>query len=161
MQPSSTKRNTRSKTDTGVRCGRGGWCQIACSGISQRYPAPRCSLTSTDSVQGEQVSEFHPVSFHYTRNFRPGQSLVVEDDLIACSDDNAPEAYGKELIHVCTLTTDLSAVPKSLFTRLTTTKGVEFDNLDFSLDMRVQSAGLLFELRVEGVRYGVVEAKFH
>jgi len=29
------------------------------------------------------------------------------------------------------------------------------------LEMRVQSAGLLFELRVEGVRYGAVEAKFH
>lgn len=27
------------------------------------------------------------------------------------------------------LTTDLNAVPKSLFTRLTTSKGVEFDNL--------------------------------
>lgn len=85
----------------------------------------------------------------------------MEDDLIACSDDEAPDAYSKELIHVCSLKTDLGAVPKSLFTRLTTTKGVEFDNLDFSLDMRVQSAGLIFELRVEGVRYGVVEAEFH
>jgi hypothetical protein len=86
---------------------------------------------------------------------------VVEDDLIACEADEAPDAFGKSLIHVCTLTTDLRAVPKSLFTRLTTTKGVEFDNLDFSLDMRVQSAGLLFELRVEGVKYGSVSAKFH
>lgn len=85
---------------------------------------------------------------------------MVEDDLIACEDDEAPDAFEKTLTHVCTLTTDLRAVPKSLFTRLTTTKGVEFDNLDFSLDMRVQSAGLLFELRVEGVKYGSVSAKF-
>lgn len=111
--------------------------------------------------QGAQVSEHRPISFHYTRNFRTGQSLVVEDDLIACADDEAPDAFNKNLIHVCTLRTDLSAVPRSLFTRLTTSKGVEFDNLDFSLDMRVQSAGLIFELRVEGVRYGVVEAEFH
>jgi hypothetical protein len=107
------------------------------------------------------VSENEPVSFHYTRNFRPGQSLVVEDDLFACEEDDAPEGHVKELTHVCTLTTDLSVVPKSLFTRLTTTKGYEFDNLDFSLEMRIQSAGLLFELKVEGVRYGVVEANFH
>lgn len=86
---------------------------------------------------------------------------MVEDDLIACEDDEAPDAFGKTLTHVCTLTTDLRAVPKSLFTRLTTTKGVEFDNLDFSLDMRVQSAGLMFELRVEGLKYGSVSAKFH
>jgi|TARA_R110002003_G_scaffold9_8_gene419 hypothetical protein len=44
---------------------------------------------------------------------------------------------------------------------LTTTKGVEFDNLDFTLDMRIESAGLVFELKVDGVRYGSVEAKFH
>ncbi len=72
----------------------------------------------------------------------------------------APDSYNKSLINVCTLTTDLSAVPKSLFTRLTTTKGVEFDNLDFTLDMRIESAGLAFELKVDGVRYGGVSVKF-
>ncbi|GME48972.1 actin-like ATPase domain-containing protein [Neofusicoccum parvum] len=109
----------------------------------------------------EQLSDSAPVSFHYTRNFRPGQSLVVEDDLIACDWDEAPESYKKGLVSVCTLTTDLSRVPRSLFTRLTTSKGVEFDNLDFSLDMRVESAGLVFELCVDGVGYGRVEARFH
>ncbi|KAI1509974.1 Hsp70 family protein [Pyrenophora tritici-repentis] len=112
-------------------------------------------------AKGAQVSESRPISFHYTRNFRPGQSLIVEDDLIACDADVAPESFQKGLINVCTLTTDLNTVPKSLFTRLTTTKGVEFENLDFTLDMRCQSAGLVFELRVDGVRYGGVSAKFH
>ncbi|KAI9888220.1 MAG: hypothetical protein M1814_000956 [Vezdaea aestivalis] len=112
-------------------------------------------------AKGEQVSERKAVSFHYTRNFRPGQSLVVEDDLIACDADTAPDAYKKGLINVCTLTTDLNAVPKGLFTRLTTTKGIEFDNLDFTLDMTIDSASLIFELKVDGVRYGKVIAKFH
>lgn len=107
------------------------------------------------------MSEHTPISFHYTRNFRPGQSLIVEDDLIAYDGDVAPESYQKGLINVCTLTTDLSSVPRSLFTRLTTSKGVEFDNLDFTLDMRIESAGLVFELKVDGVRYGVVSTKFH
>jgi hypothetical protein len=113
--------------------------------------------------KGEQISEQTPISFHYTRNFRPNQSLVVEDELIACDDDEAPDAHepGSGLISVCTLTTDLSAVPRGLFTRLTTTKGVEFDNLDFTLDMRIESAGLVFELKVDGVRYGQVQAKFN
>ncbi|KAF1812575.1 actin-like ATPase domain-containing protein [Eremomyces bilateralis CBS 781.70] len=112
-------------------------------------------------AKDQQVSEHNPISFHYTRNFRPGQSLIVEDELIGCNDDDAPDAYHKELTTVCTLRTDLNAVPRSLFTRLTTTKGVEFDNLDFTLDMRIESAGLTFELKVDGVRYGVVAAKFH
>ncbi|KAI9707855.1 MAG: hypothetical protein M1820_004461 [Bogoriella megaspora] len=112
-------------------------------------------------AKGTPISPDQPISFHYTRNFRPNQSLVVEDDLIACADDVPPDAYTPGLINVCTLTTDLNAVPKSLFTRLTTTKGVEFDNLDFTLDMRIESAGLVFELKVDGVRYGSVEAEFH
>lgn len=85
---------------------------------------------------------------------------MVEDDLIGCEADSAPDAFGKGLINVCTLTTDLNAVPKSLFTRLTTTKGIEFDNLDFSLLMKIESANLVFELRVDGVKYGSVQADF-
>ncbi|KAJ0304160.1 hypothetical protein COL5a_005294 [Colletotrichum fioriniae] len=89
------------------------------------------------------------------------KSLLVTDDLIACEADEPPAAYTRDLIHVCTLTTDLNAVPRSLFTRLTTTRGVEFDNLDFTLEMIVDSAGLGFELKVDGVRYGRVDAEFH
>jgi hypothetical protein len=87
--------------------------------------------------------------------------LIVEDDLIGCEDDEAPDAITKDLIKVCTLKTDLNAVPKGLFTRLTTTKGVEFDNLDFELQMKIESASLVFELRVDGVKYGSVQSEFH
>ena len=86
---------------------------------------------------------------------------MVEDDLIACEDDEAPDAYEKSLVNVCTLTTDLNEVPRSLFTRLTTTKGIEFDNLDFELHMKIESADLVFELRVDGIKYGSVQADFH
>ena len=87
--------------------------------------------------------------------------MVVEDDLIGCDSDEAPAALTKDLINVCTLTTDLNAVPKSLFTRLTTSKGIEFDNLDFELHMKIESAQLVFELRVDGIKYGSVQAEFH
>ncbi|KAI0882521.1 actin-like ATPase domain-containing protein [Annulohypoxylon maeteangense] len=135
--------------------------------VSERYWSPLWERWMvSDRMQwhiakGEAISPLSPIAFHYTRNFRPGQSLVVTDDLIACEADEPTAAYSRELVHVCTLTTDLSAVPRSLFTRLTTTRGVEFDNLDFTLEMIVDSAGLSFELKVDGVRYGRVEAEFH
>ncbi|KAI1035850.1 hypothetical protein LB505_003854 [Fusarium chuoi] len=135
--------------------------------VSERYWSPLWERWMvSDRMQwhiakGEALSPLAPIAFHYTRNFRPGQSLIVTDDLIACDADEPPAAYTRDLIHVCTLTTDLNAVPRSLFTRLTTTRGVEFDNLDFTLEMRVESAGLGFELKVDGVRYGRVEAEFH
>lgn len=86
--------------------------------------------------------------------------MIVEDDLIGCDADEAPGAMTKDLSNVCTLTTDLNAVPKSLFTRLTTSKGIEFDNLDFELHMKIESAQLVFELRVDDVKYGSVHADF-
>lgn len=170
--------------------------------VSERYWSPLWERWMvSDRMQwhiakDDSISPLSPIAFHYTRNFRPGQSLIVTDDLIACAADEPPESYargggsgfgggafgkgaqnrssenvgggddgadgnGNNLIHVCTLTTDLSAVPRSLFTRLTTTRGVEFDNLDFTLEMVVDSAGLGFELKVDGVRYGRVEADFH
>ena len=86
---------------------------------------------------------------------------MVEDDLIACDADMAPDAMTPKLMNVCTLTTDLNSVPKSLFTRLTTSKGAVFDNLDFELQMIIESAGLAFELRIDGVKYGCVQADFH
>ncbi|ROT43734.1 actin-like ATPase domain-containing protein [Sodiomyces alkalinus F11] len=136
--------------------------------VSERYWSPLWERWMvSDRMQwhiakGQAISPSSPIAFHYTRNFRPGQSLVVTDDLIACAADEPPAAYTRDLlVSVCTLTTDLSAVPRSLFTRLTTTRGVEFDNLDFTLEMIVDSAGLGFELKVDGVRYGRVEAEFH
>ena len=85
---------------------------------------------------------------------------MVEAHLIACEDDTAPDAYNKNLVSVCKLKTDLSAVPQSLFTTLTTSKGQEFSNLDFELHMKIQSANLVFELIVDGVKYGSVQAEF-
>jgi hypothetical protein len=38
---------------------------------------------------------------------------------------------------------------------------VEFDNLDCTLEMVVESAGLALELKVDSFRYGRVEAEFH
>ncbi|KYK58469.1 hypothetical protein DCS_05485 [Drechmeria coniospora] len=135
--------------------------------VSERYWSPLWERWMvSDRMQwhiakAEALSPLSPIAFHYTRNFRPGQSLMVTDDLIACDSDEPPAAYTRDLVHVCTLTTDLNAVPRSLFTRLTTTRGVEFDNLDFTLEMIVDSAGLGFELKVDGMRYGRVEAEFH
>lgn len=144
-------RKVHNNTDT-IQRGRG----------SQRSNSYQLSLHAELQVNSRRL--FHP-PMHSQVNLtqpRPGQSLIVSDDLIASdADGEPPSSYTRDLINVCTLTTDLGAVPKSLFTRLTTTRGVEFDNLDFTLEMVVESAGLAFELKVDGFRYGRVEAEFH
>lgn len=102
-----------------------------------------------------------PITISYTRNFRQGDQRLVEDEIFACDLDEAPEALDTEnMITVCRLRTDLSKVPDSLFSRLTTSEGVVFENLDFEIVMSVKSARLAFELQVDGVPYGWVESNF-
>lgn len=123
MLQSGRNRSTLFRIVTGHHCGNGGWCQIVCNGVcfssSSAHSGLCCCRGLTipvDIARGEPVSDKTPISFHYTRNFRPGQSLKIEDDLISCEHEAAPASMAdanKHLVKtVCTLTTDLSSVPK-------------------------------------------------
>lgn len=142
--------------------------------VSKRFTPPGCRPVIavvavvvqvlrpvSDNMQNTPIASDAPIIFHYTRNFRTGQSLVVEDEVIACDEDDAPPQFRKSLHTVCTLRTDLSNVPRCLFEKLVTTKGIEFQNLDFELHMKIQSANLVFELVIAGISYGSIAAEFH
>lgn len=57
---------------------------------------------------------------------------------------------GTAVITVCKLTSDLTNVPKNLYTKGRNSKDVEYEGLHFTMDMSVLSAGLKFELKVDG-----------
>lgn len=61
---------------------------------------------------------------------------------------------------MCKLRSDLTNVPKHLYTKGRNSKDVEYEGLHFTMEMSVLSASLRFELRVDGVRYGEVTADF-
>ena len=61
---------------------------------------------------------------------------------------------------VCTLHTDLSRVPKRAFRSIRDERGVKVSQLSYSLEMRIDSASMEFELKVDGVGYGSVAASF-
>ncbi|RPB08315.1 actin-like ATPase domain-containing protein [Morchella conica CCBAS932] len=110
--------------------------------------------------RGQSISENTPIRFHYTRNFE--SSLIVEEELMICESAIAPMTRKDQSVRpLCTLKTDLSTVPKKEFTRLETSDGRVFMNLDFALELRVDSASLMFELKVKGISYGSVTATFH
>lgn len=54
---------------------------------------------------------------------------------------------------MCKLRSDLTNVPKSMYTKGRNSKDVEYEGLHFTMEMTVLSASLLFELSVDGVRY--------
>ena len=62
---------------------------------------------------------------------------------------------------LCTLHVDLSKVPAKFWKHRTNASGVRYQSLSYDLGMQIQSGGLRFDLRIDGVTYGDVNATFN
>ncbi|KAK4995018.1 hypothetical protein LTR66_005073 [Elasticomyces elasticus] len=114
-------------------------------------------------TKGQTVSSTDPICFWFSRVLQPGDSRIVVDDLITCDDDTAPDWYdagGHAAKILCTLETDLSTVPEHFWKEECGPSGQIFHRLDHQLGMQIESGGLKFDLRVNGVTYGSVVAEF-
>ena len=81
-----------------------------------------------------------------------------------CDADEAPSGYdegGSARPRVlCTLEVDLNKVPKSHWKKCSNSKRERYQRLSYKLGMQIKSGGIHFDLRVDGVVYGNVTAKF-
>ncbi|KAL7275475.1 hypothetical protein RUND412_001582 [Rhizina undulata] len=111
-------------------------------------------------AKGTEVSEDESISFPFYITFEDHHSRILVDELVCCDETFPPKEIDSSVTTVCKLRSDLTPVPKSLYTKGRNSKGVEYEGLHFSMEMSVLSASLLFELRVDGVRYGEVTADF-
>lgn len=86
-------------------------------------------------------------------------------DLVICDEDIAPvgfESGRRSSTRVlCTLNVDLSKVPGKFWKHRTNPNGVRYQSLSYQLGMQIQSGGLRFDLRIDGVTYGDIEATFN
>jgi len=133
------------------------------------------------TTQGQEVTEDVAIIFEFNRVFREGSSYVVTDTLLSCPIEAPPPyitngisqsspfpssdgilqlTYPTDVTRVCKLRSDLSTVPRSLFTKKINNNGEDYFRLDFTLEMTIESASLLFELKVNGIKYGEVTTDF-
>ena len=61
---------------------------------------------------------------------------------------------------LCSLLVNLNAVPLHLFSNRRGANGKSYQRLDYQLGMQLDSGGLKFDLRVDGVVYGNITATF-
>lgn len=89
-------------------------------------------------------------------------SKMHETELIVCDDDNPPDEYtaGSSTRILCTLTTNLHPVPEYLWKVKMNSNSMGYKRLDFDVGMQIESGGLRFDCRVDGVVYGKVTAAF-
>ncbi|KAJ5931069.1 hypothetical protein N7466_006562 [Penicillium verhagenii] len=110
--------------------------------------------------KGDAISEDRPITFPFWRRVPTNSSLTFQDDLKFCLIQDAPPIVTSDVAVLCTLTSDLSRIPKELFEKLTNSRGVEYYVIKFELVLTPFSASMLFELQFNGERYGSVQAEY-
>ncbi|RPB20356.1 actin-like ATPase domain-containing protein [Terfezia boudieri ATCC MYA-4762] len=111
-------------------------------------------------AKGTEVSDDKSISFPFYITFESHHSRILVDELVCCDLLIPPTHITPDVTTVCKLRSDLTTVPKYLYSKGRNSKDAEYEGLHFTMEMSVLSASLRFELRVDGVRYGEVTADF-
>lgn len=116
--------------------------------------------------KGALVSEEKVISIHFCEYFVGGDfpstnELITSNDLQYNTADIAPTSNRLGIMFpVCTLITDLSSVPRELFKLNTNSRGTKFWELNYNLNMSIESATVKFFLTITDKECGLVIAKF-
>lgn len=116
--------------------------------------------------KGETVSSTEPVLFpFYKTSSVHANNETITQELIVCDDSAAPSAYegvpGSSTRVVCKMVVNLQSVPRHLWKDRCNSSGTRYHRLDFEMGMQIESGGLRFDLRIDGVVYGKVTATFN
>ncbi|KAI7155864.1 actin-like ATPase domain-containing protein [Hortaea werneckii] len=112
-------------------------------------------------TKGETVRPDKPVFFPFHRKYDRPRDKTVTDYLIVCDQDVAPREYNdRNTRSICALKTDLGRVPAHHWKDKFNSRGTRYQEIHYMLGMQIQSGGLRFDLRVDGVVYGDVVATF-
>ncbi|KAJ5999493.1 hypothetical protein N7451_007303 [Penicillium sp. IBT 35674x] len=110
--------------------------------------------------KGKSISEDSPIKISFQRLVSIDGPFVFTDSLMFSVKENAPRDCQTDVFLLCELTSDLSQVPKELFTRHVTSKGKKYYKITFDLVLTPTSASLLFDLHFNEMSYGSVRAKY-
>ncbi|KAI9929645.1 hypothetical protein MW887_001119 [Aspergillus wentii] len=112
--------------------------------------------------KSSKIKENKPISIKFYRitMVKDTDDLMFETELHFCNDEKAPSATNDRIMKLCTLESDLSKIPRELFTKKKNSMGIEYYEIVFDLVMTPTSASLQFQLEFQGVPYGTVSSKY-
>lgn len=90
------------------------------------------------------------------------ESKQVNSKLIICETDEVPDGVEESgrTRTLCTLHVDLNEVPNRHWKWCKNSKNQRYQSVSYDLGMQIKSGGIHFDLRIDGVIYGTVAAKF-
>ena len=119
--------------------------------------------------QGDDLMRHRPIRWSFNRVYQRIPSshaeLQVESRLQECESAEAPRHPRAGIVRtLCTLNTDLSAIPKKCFKRQrrrgTNGKLFRYWQLDYELVLTIQSGPMLFSLNCDGKEYSSVAVNY-
>lgn len=133
-------------------------------GIDRVHSAMRWYVNKSKLIGDKQA-----IKMAYHRTFldekfpaKDKDKLMVSDELWADdSDKQAVMLNQKSMFKVCRLTNKLSKIPEHLWKKRANKLGAPFWQIDFVLEMRIDSASMEFCMKVDGEKYGSVVAEFN
>jgi len=133
--------------------------------LDEIYRASRCMdwyIAKNVPVSEQRAISLQFIQAYTEQKYCNEQTLMEKVTLYACTDNEAPILYDDRpaFMKVCSIKTDLRIVPRELFSPRTTSTGIKYWNLSYEVEMKIDSASLEFELKVNGLGYGSVKASF-
>lgn len=114
--------------------------------------------------KGQTVSSIEPILFDFYRTSASGFVTTFPLELIVCDLKKAPAGYttheDSATKVLCTMIVNLSGVPTHLYKSLRSPEGRPYQRIEYQIGMQLESGGLKFDLRVDGVVYGKITARF-
>ncbi|CAD0083318.1 unnamed protein product [Aureobasidium vineae] len=112
---------------------------------------------------GQDMPTRSPITlpFYITTAWDDGYPDNHTVKIMICDEKIAPQEYNDqaEIRKLCTIDANLRRIPRRSFKKKTK-NGKSYRQLDFEIGMQIDSGGLVFDLRVNGIVYGTVKATY-
>jgi len=123
----------------------------------ESYRARGCMewyVTKGTPVSAQQAVSFPFYNCHSTSSVEGSGPINYSVALLATGRANPPDAYQDSFLKVCTITTDLRAIPREHYEKCYTASGKGYYKIKFQIEMILNSASLAFSIKVNGNTYG-------
>jgi len=131
--------------------------------VQERYKAKGCMKWYV--TKGTPVSAQRAVSLPFfacfsTSDVEGSGALAYSIELLATGRANPPDAYQSSFLQVCTITTDLRAIPREHYEKCYAASGKCFYKINHCIEMILNSASLAFGVKVNGETYGFTTTSY-
>ena len=160
--------NRKARRHYGVRCSRHFDARIHPASCKYWDVYDECYMANDRMSwyieKGQTVPSNERILFPFSQKFSLHGDRRTTIELVACDNDIASEGFESGINAatkvVCEAVVNLDSVPAHLWANEINSAGLRYRELDYRLGMQVESGRLRFDLRVDGVVYGSVEATF-